>query len=224
MLIRINIQSVLAEEGKAISRLKREWYAGAAYHVMSRGNRQGIIYREEEDYLIFLHLLKRVCAEFNVKLDCYCLMTNHFHMIIQTQEFEIWKFMKKLLECYAKYFNSKYDFKGHLFEKRYTSCLIEDDIYLLEASRYIHLNPVKAHMVREPLDYAYSSYKKYMQPEEKDTIDETELDLRQSRILGCFKCNQREQYRMFVEGKISHFDKEIMIQKQMGEDENWLPW
>ena len=84
-----------------------------------------------------------------------------------------------------------YDYTGHLFESRYTSCLIEDERYFLEVSRYIHLNPVKAMMVREPQAYSYSS---------------------------------RDQYRMFVEGKISHAEQEMLIQKDMGEDEMWLPW
>ena len=151
-------------------------------------------------------------------IDSYCLMTNHVHMIVQTGSQELWKFMKKLLGSYARYFNDRYDYKGHLFEKRYTACLIEDDRYLLEASRYIHLNPVKALMVRGPLDYEYSSYKAFVGEENAGKM------LRTSRILDCFRANPKEQYRMFVEGKISHAEEELLIQKEMGEDEKWLPW
>ncbi len=105
-----------------MARQKREWYPGAVYHVMSRGNRRLALFKDEEDYLDF------------------------------------WKIMQRMLHPYARIFNGKYHFSGHLFEGRYVSCLIEDDRYFLEVSRYIHLNPVKARMVREPLDYQYSSY------------------------------------------------------------------
>ena len=72
-----------------------------------------------------------------------CLVTNHFHMIIETEKTDLSKIMQKILHPYSMDFNHKYDFTGHLFESRYTSCLIEDERYFLEVSRYIHLNPVK---------------------------------------------------------------------------------
>ena len=77
---------------------------------------------------------------------------------IETADTELWKIMQRILHPYSMDFNHKYHFTGHLFESRYTACIIEDDRYFLEVSRYIHLNPVKALMVREPLAYEYSSY------------------------------------------------------------------
>ena len=129
--------------------------------------------------------------------------------------------MQQLMNYYARTYNGKYGYIGHLFESRYTSCLIENDVYFLEVSRYIHLNPVKAAMVREPIDYQYSSYETYV----SDRSGAEGMDLLDtSRVLGCFGKNSREHYRMFVEGKISHAEQEMLILKDMNEDERWLPW
>ena len=86
---------------------------------------------------------------YDYKIHSICLMTNHFHMLIETQTDELWKIMQRMLHPYSMDFNNKYKFTGHVFENRYTACIIEDESYFLEASRYIHLNPVKAMMVRK---------------------------------------------------------------------------
>ena len=142
-------------------RKKREWYEGACYHVMGRGNRHCAIYKDKEDYVTFLNLVASVKARYPFTLHAYCLMTNHFHLLITTSNDPIWKIMQPIMNHYARTFNQKNGLDGHLFDSRYASCLIEDDIYFLEVSRYIHLNPVKATMVREPLAYEYSSYRHY---------------------------------------------------------------
>ena len=218
-------------------RPKREWYPGATYHVMSRGNRRLVLYKDTDDYLTFLESILKTREMYPFKIHSLCLMTNHFHMALETVDVELWKIMKRMLHPYSINFNRKYNFTGHLFENRYTSCLIEDDRYFLEVSRYIHLNPVKAQMVREPLAYEYSSYglfvgndaegsrgtghKSGMSAKVSDMIKELVVT---DRVLNCFKNNPREQYRMFVEGKISHAEQEMLIQKDMKEDDMWLPW
>ena len=153
-------------------------------------------------------------------LHAFCLMTNHFHMEMTTDIVPIWKIMKKIMHNYAMWFNGKYGYQGHLFDSRYTSCLIENDLYFLEVSRYIHLNPVKAAMVREPLAYDYSSYRVYM----KDGSDGEKGIVDPTRVFSGFRHDPREQYRMFVEGKISHAEQEMLIRKDMKEDDMWLPW
>ena len=207
---------------------KRIWYPGAMFHVMSRGNRRTAIFRDDSDYVDFLEYLGKVKETIGFKLHAICLMTNHFHMSIETQDKELWKIMHKLLLSYAANYNIKYQMTGHLFENRYNACLIEDDRYFLEVSRYIHLNPVKAQMVREPLAYHYSSYGLFVNSGENvnhKKIDKLISELVDtSRILACFRNNPREQYRMFVEGKISHAEQEMLIQKDMKEDDMWLPW
>ena len=201
-------------------RSKREWYEGACYHIMGRGNRRLAIYKEKEDYDLFLTLLGSVQERYPFILHAYCLMTNHFHLELTTKNDPIWKVMQPVMNHYARTFNQKYGFEGHLFDSRYTSCLISDEVYFLEVSRYIHLNPVKAAMVREPLAYEYSSYSRYVCDEE--TKNGPMLDT--SRVLGAFRTNPREQYRLFVEGKISHAEEEMLIMKDIKENELWLPW
>ena len=217
-----------------MSRPKREWYPGATYHVLSRGNRRLVLYKDEADYLLFLQGIERVKKKHPFKIHALCLMTNHFHMAIETGQDELWKVMSQILHPYAMNFNRKYNYTGHLFEHRYVAQLIEDERYFLEVTRYIHLNPVKAQMVREPLAYEYSSYRKFMNSDESLTdgkdrpqtvIGKLILDMVEtSRVFDCFRHNSIEQYRMFVEGKISHAEQEMLIMTDMKEDEMWLPW
>ena len=132
-----------------------------------------------------------------------------------------------MLHPYAMNFNRKYHYTGHLFEDRYTACLIENERYFLEASRYIHLNPVKAQMVREPIAYEYSSYGGFIDingADKKKITKYIEELVETKRVLDAFGNNSREQYRLFVEGKISHAEQEMLIQKDIGEDDMWLPW
>ena len=201
-------------------RKRREWYPGACYHIMARGNRRSAIFREEEDHRLFMRLLQETGKKYRYDLHAYCLMTNHFHLELTTYSDPIWIIMKKIMHQYAMIFNHRYGLEGHLFDSRYTSCLVGDDRYFLEVSRYIHLNPVKARMVREPLDYHPSSYGDYVTDKKGiagDLLDKT-------RVLSLFGGDPREQYRMFVEGKISHAEQEMLIMKDMGENELWLPW
>lgn len=196
---------------------QRIWYENAKYHVMARSVRSLPLYKSEEDYEIFFKMLRRTREKYPFVIHSYCLMTTHFHMLITTMKDEIWKIMKRLMQNYAMYFNRKYGTRGHVFDSRYVSCLVEDGRYFLEVSRYIHLNPVRACMVRSPLDYKYSSYESFVSDKENELLDRKD-------VLKYFKGNQEEQYRMFVEGAISHAERERMIQKDIGEDENWLPW
>ena len=213
-------------------RKKRIWYPEATYHVMSRGNRRSAIFQNYIDYVDFLEYMLRVKEKNSFRVYAICLMTNHFHVCLQTLDTELWKIMQKVLSVYAEEFNHRYSFTGHLFEGRYTAQLIEDERYFLEVSRYIHLNPVKARMVRTPLDYEYSSYREYVNDDHDNMSDKKETSCRRliselvetSRVLSCFRYNPREQYRMFVEGKISHAEQELLIQKDMKEDDMWLPW
>ena len=209
-----------------MARKKRIWYPGATYHVMSRGNRRYSIFKDDWDYEMFIECLRNVKEQYDFKIHSVCLMTNHFHMIVETGNTEIWKIMHKLLLSYAASYNMKYKLTGHLFENRYIGQLIEDDTYLLEASRYIHLNPVKAQMVREPLLYKYSSYAGFVSDSDNNCSNGAGLNelVDTMRVLKCFRNNPSEQYRMFVEGKISHAEQEMLIQKDMKEDDMWLPW
>ena len=187
---------------------------------MARGNRRTALFRSDEDYRVFIMQLVKIQKKYPFDLHAYCLMTNHFHLEITTGDDPIWKIMKPLMQNYAMWFNQKYGYEGHVFDSRYTSCLIENDSYFLEVNRYIHLNPVKAQMVNEPVAYDYSSYKRYMSEESEDILARI-IDT--GRVLSFFSHDPREQYRMFVEGRISHADQERLIQMDMKEDDMWLP-
>lgn len=219
-----------------MARKQRKWYENACYHVMGRGNRRASIFKSDEDHIVFLMQMAKIKEKHPFDLHACCLMTNHFHLEITTNTEPIWKIMKPLMQNYAMWFNQKYGYVGHVFDSRYTSCLIENDRYFLEVSRYIHLNPVKAQMVKDPLAYEYSSYglfvgdlaygkaeyehKSGMPAKVSDTIKEL---VETNRVLDCFSNNSREQYRLFVEDKISHAEQEMLIQKDMKEDDMWIP-
>ena len=211
-------------------RRKRIWYPGAIYHVMSRGNRRTTIFKEKSDYYQFLEFVKKVKDKYPFTIHALCLMTNHFHFLIETGDIELSKFMQKILSLYAMDFNKRYDLTGHLFESRYTACLVESDKYFLEVSRYIHLNPVKAQIVTDPYLYDYSSYRFYIDsgaPEEQSETDQIISDLlTKDKILGMIGnglSTSENRYRNFVEDNISHSDQEHLIQKDIREDDMWLP-
>lgn len=185
---------------------------------MHRGVRRTEIFSDEADYQVFLEILKVALDEYQCKAHAYCMMTNHIHLLLETSEGEIGRFMKCLSERYAMYFNHKYQYRGHLFESRYKSCLVKEDSYFLQTSRYIHLNPVKARIVVKPEDYRWSSYQTMIALKD-DRITE------RNRTLAYFKDNSILRYRDFVED-IGHkyVVQEHEIKKSMEEDELWLPW
>ena len=213
-----------------MSRKRRIWYPGAIYHVMSRGNRRTVIFREKSDYFEFMKYLRFVKGIYPFKIHSICLMTNHFHMLIETEEVNLSKIMQKLLTLYANDFNKRYKLNGHLFESRYTACLVEDESYFLEVSRYIHLNPVKAYLVGNPADYEYSSYNCYMSGIPGFRVEKgirmhklISGIVTTERILGYYRNNGSELYRKFVESRMPHTEQEQMIQKDIREDDMWLP-
>ena len=121
---------------------------------MHRGMRRKPIFEDEMDKQVLLQILKISLRKYNCLLHAYCLMTNHIHLLLETGDMEIGKFMKYMSECYAMYYNHKYGYRGHVFESRYKSCLVKEDAYFLQTSRYIHLNPVKAQMTNYP-EYSF---------------------------------------------------------------------
>ncbi|GAB6179465.1 transposase [Desulfotomaculum defluvii] len=173
-------------------RKNRVWYPGAVYHIMCRGNHRHDIFRDEEDRLFYLTTLKEVKKELPYILHSYCLMTNHVHLEIESGDINIGQVMKKINMFYAVYFNKKYNFIGHLFQDRYRAELIETTSHLLQISKYIHLNPVRANIEPSPDLYRWSSYKVYV-GEHQDELTTTE------KILGCFSPPRVKNYRAYVE-------------------------
>lgn len=175
---------------------KRPWVAGAIYHITNRGNRQEIIFRENIDYIVYLGILKETLKFYqddNYKLISYCLMSNHVHLLLKTGTKEPSFFMRRINSMYARYFNSKYQCIGHLFQGRYFSNLINNVIELLEVSRYIHLNPVRAKMVGSPENYMWSSYNKIVLNEDKFK----DLDLNSRKLMTDMCIDENEILDLF---------------------------
>ena len=122
-------------------------FAGALYHVTSRGNERKPIFLDETDFDGFSQILSEVCERYNWVIHSYCLMNNHYHLLVETPDANLSKGMRQLNGVYTQWFNRKQRRVGHLFQGRYKAILVEKDAYLLELSRYIILNPIRAHMV-----------------------------------------------------------------------------
>jgi REP element-mobilizing transposase RayT len=134
-------------------------YPGAFYHVTARGNEQRDIFRSRSDREKFLSYMESATGRYGAVVHCYCLMSNHYHLLLQTQQGNLSQIMRHINGAYTTYFNVKRKRVGHLLQGRYKAILVEADTYAAELSRYIHLNPVRAGIVARPEDYAWSSYR-----------------------------------------------------------------
>ncbi len=154
-----------------MARPARNWFEGAKYHVTSRGVRRSALFFDDKDYQKYLSLLAETMNSYPFRLHAFCLMTNHTHLQIETMETPLSTIMKYLNMKYAKYVNKKYDFSGHVFEKRYGAELLDSPEYEIDVSKYIHLNPVAAGMVSAPEDYRWSSYRAFIYGEKIPLVD-----------------------------------------------------
>lgn len=134
-------------------------FAGALYHVTSRGNRREEIYLDDKDREGYLELLGEVCERYNWTVHAYCLMTNHYHVLVETPDANLSKGMRQLNGVYTVRFNRRHGRDGHVFQGRYKAVIVQKDSHLLELSRYVVLNPVRAGMVNEAGAYRWSSYR-----------------------------------------------------------------
>ena len=146
-----------------MSRPLRIEFEGAVYHITARGNERQPIFIDDEDRLRFLNILKELTESQQIILYCYCLMTNHYHLLLETPFGNLIRNMHTIQTRYTMYFNSRQRIAGHLFQGRYKSLIVDKDNYLLELSRYIHLNPLRAGIVKRADDYNWSSCKDYLQ-------------------------------------------------------------
>jgi len=133
-------------------------FAGALYHITSRGDRREAIYLDDGDREDFLDLLGAVCRRFNWTVHSYCLMTNHYHLLVETPDANLSQGMRQLNGVYTQSFNRRHSRVGHVFQGRFKGILVQKSAYLLELSRYVVLNPVRAGMVEDAGDWPWSSY------------------------------------------------------------------
>ncbi len=134
-------------------------YPGALYHVTSRGNAKQKIFRNDRDRKDFLNLLSQVIERFHFVCHAYCLMDNHYHLVIETPEGNLSEGMRQLNGIYTQRYNFMHSKTGHVFQGRYKAIIVDRDSYLLELVRYVALNPIRAKMVEDPKDWMWSSYR-----------------------------------------------------------------
>jgi len=167
-----------------VPRKLRIEYVGAIYHVMNRGNRRENIFRDEADRERFLAVLGEACGKTQWQIHAYCLMRNHFHLVIETPQANLVAGMKWLLGVYTKRFNIRHKLCGHLFAGRYKALIVDGsgDGYLQTVCDYVHLNPVRAKLLSQkmPLSrFRWSSYGEYLKP-----VRQRPVWLRVDRLLG----------------------------------------
>lgn len=178
-------------------------YEGAFYHVTCRGNERKKIFLSTTDKEKFLEYLDSFHHIYQYKIHTWCIMDNHYHLLIETAFPNISKIMQRLNTSYTTYFNIKRKRIGHLLGGRPKILLVEKDEYALQLSRYIHLNPVRAHMVERPEYYAWSSYTYFVENNPPPAYLETAFLL---RYFGDKDKISRKGMKDFVEEGI---DKEI---------------
>ncbi len=179
-----------------MTRPLRVEYPDAYYHVINRGNNQEKIFKNDRDRQKFLEYLEIANERFAIIIHSYCLMGNHFHLLVQTPDANLSKAMQWINVSYATYFNRKRTRHGHVFQGRFKAILIDADAYLKHLSRYIHLNPVRANMVAAPSQYQWSSYGAFDGQQKAPPFLETDWLL---STFGKNKKRARESYREFVE-------------------------
>ena len=178
-----------------MSRPLRIQYPDAWYHVMNRGRRGESVFLDKNDYAMFVELLKEVVDMYKVRVAAYCLIANHYHLLIQTPGGDLARCMRHLNGIYTQRFNRAHHCDGQLFRGRYKSILVDGDSYLLELVRYIHRNPLKAGLAKKLSDYQWSSHKGYLSNAKKWNW------LYKSFILSLFDRKRREgiiTYKRFM--------------------------
>ncbi len=192
-------------------------YSGAVYHITSRGNARKKIYRDDKDRENYLGVLGTVVNRYNWLCHAYCLMDNHYHLLIETPDANLSAGMCQLNGVYTQLYNKRHRRPGHIFQGRYKAILVDKDNYLLELCRYVVLNPVRAKLVEQPEHWKWSSY---MATAGLKKVPEY---LSVDWMLGIFgskrKAAQR-QYRKFVKKGIKRKSPwgELQGQILLGED------
>jgi len=150
-----------------MSRPLRIEYPGAWYHVMNRGRRRENIFLSRYDYETFIQVLREASGGWNLKISAYCLMSNHYHLLVHTPDGNISRCMRHINGVYTQRFNRQHKKDGQLFRGRYKAVLIDADSYLLEVLRYIHRNPLRAGITEKLSDFGWSSHQGYMSKAKK---------------------------------------------------------
>jgi len=174
------------------------------YHVVARGNNRARIFHDERDFNTYRQLLDQYCTDYQIQLYHYCLMPNHVHLMIRMAKGEhLYRAMKSINLSYTLAYKKRYAFVGHLWQGRFKSFIIDSDAYLLQCGAYIELNPSRAHLVKQPEQYTWSSYNVYARGDNDPLIHLNPMYLSLSKT-----SSQRQQhYRQFVRAQRHAFEK-----------------
>ena len=162
-------------------------------HITQRAAGKEPLFLEDSDYLFFLARLKEISKRRSVEIYAFCLMSNHVHLLLSPRNDELSWAMKDLFSPYAVMFNRKYERKGHLFAGPYHQAVCLDDTYLLAASLYVHMNPVRAGLISDPRDYRWSSVRLYYDPEVPPAFVNPDF------VLGLLSEDKRKQKEIYVD-------------------------
>lgn len=176
-----------------MTRPLRVEFPGAFYHVTSRGNERKAVFQSTRDREKFLSYLESAHGRYGAVIHVYCLMENHYHLLLETPRGNLSQIFHHINGAYTTYFNIKRRRSGHLFQGRFKGILVERDAYCEELSRYIHLNPVRAGLVKSPSEYGWSSYRYYIGSKKEPNWLTTEL------LLGYFGGRGQSGYRRYRE-------------------------
>lgn len=171
---------------------------GMMHHVTVRGNDRQATFLTDLDYRRYLRELARCCEEYTCELVAYALMPNHIHLVLQDQAGLLSKMMQVLNACSTRDFNYHHHRIGHLYQGRFHARRVDRDAYLLEVTRYVHLNPVRAQLVERPEDYPWSSYRVYVGLQRRDQTPKVSASLVWS-LMSPNESEQPARYRRFVE-------------------------
>lgn len=200
------------------------------YHITSRGNERKAIFTKDRDREKFLEYLQKAKEKYKFYLYAYVLMTNHYHLLLETKLPNISRIMQYINTSYTTYYNVKYKRSGHLFQGRYKSIVVDKESYFLELSRYIHLNPVRAKMVSRPQEYAWSSYQGYISKSGDGRIDKERVnELTEMNGSACARFTEegitdkiepfKNLYAGFILGKTSFIKEKLNELKDQVEGE-----
>ncbi len=188
-------------------RLPRIQIKDALYFITCRGEHGETLFKDEKDYGMFLELMKRYQEQYGIKLFAYCLLPEHLHLLVEMEKAQedaangktqqLSGFMRDLNNNYTKYYNSRYDRKGHLFRERFKSALIEKDSHLLKMTAYIHVNPEKLGLVKDAKEYAYSTYQTYLYNER---CTDGEFDSMRKAVSEALSLLRGVNYEAYVKG------------------------
>ncbi len=151
-------------------------FAHALYHVTSRGDRREDIYLDDADREAWLAVLGQVCKRFNWTVHAYCLMSNHYHLLVETPDANLSAGMRQLNGVYTQLVNRRHGRVGHVYQGRFKAIVVQKDAYLMELARYVVLNPVRAGVVGDAGDWPWSSYAAMMAPAGKARADWLTVD------------------------------------------------